>query len=159
MLRAGSRGRPCLTILALNVQLGLSGLQASRSCADREDPPLGAWTWASSMWSEMAVRSKTVTRDISMEFSMERGEGPFPDSPFLPALGKGGGECFLFCSLLSPSQERPKLILYQGPQSFSRGEGIIGFLPETLRSFRGSILQGLSPSLLNYISGDKLVLT
>lgn len=67
------------------------------------------------------MRSKTVTRDISMAFSIERDEGPFPDSPSLPAFGKGGGECFLFSSLLTPSQERPKLILYQGPQSFSMG--------------------------------------
>ena len=32
-------------------------------------------------------------------------------------------------------------------------------MPGSLRSFRGQILQGLSPSLLNYISDGKLTFT
>lgn len=38
-------------------------------------------------------------------------------------------------------------------------ERIFGLLPEALRSLRRRILQGLSSTVLNYISGDKLALT
>lgn len=77
-----------------------------------------------------------------MEFSMERGEGcsslagksfgypvpyiklaeaSFPDPPSLPALGEKGG-FFPLHSPLSASQECPKSIPLQGPQSSSQGE-------------------------------------
>lgn len=48
---------------------------------------------------------------------------------------------------------------YLGTQSLYWRKAFIGLLSEALRSFRGRIIQGLNPSLLNYISGGKLTFT
>lgn len=116
--------------------------------------------------------------DISMESSMERGEGcsslagksfgspvpyfklaeaSFPDAPSLPALGEKGGGAFHSTPPSVPPRNALNPSNFRGPNLPPRGKDIIGLWPEALRSLGGRILWSLSPSL-NYTSDGKLSL-
>lgn len=147
MPRAGSRGRPCPTILARSVPPGLGG---SHICLQPQGPrgaaPGEGWPRASSLWSEMAVGANAVTGDISVESSMERGEGcsSLAGKEFASPVvcfkrgrptaqaglsGKGGGRAFQGTAHSAPPG---KLIPHQGP-------------PVTLLEGKTLLLYGLKP--------------